>query len=682
MTPRHRRPDETVEEYNAVMKDPETGKWNLPPMGSFDPFGSPLLRNQEKARGYDEDHERKWREYFGTGQERTNLDAPQTGLSAAQINLKPGFKGNRVTPGMFGSAIDFMTGKVSQKTNNPAEVAGLGSLVSDPGGSMYGTDSSSALSDYMLPQEDMTSTLNWSTELQEKYPWIKESQGTYGSFANTWIGENRPPRPFSLEEQNSIETMLERFKADKEANEQRAAYAEEHDVPFKDYIGLPSNFRAGKLNENIPGNIYAKHGGSVFKTAYDQASNIMYRAEGGKAMSGGLSNLRESIDINGQPHKLAYINPDEASLLKAMGGSGRKVNGVPAYFWGGMGEGDWSEGDTSASAGNTGTAGGEPEIQVEQVETPTERAWADQENREAAELADAGKTYSWADEITPKALNEAMGTVWQGMDQTHAQHMARLTKEGYEDWEYTYLNSLMAQGMSFAEAQSALASALASGKGMALQEAFTSGYSYGGPAGTLQGMFEDIALGYSNQLKEVLNPLTKDRKEGIEGLLANLKGTNIKEMQEAIGKWTKGKENINFNPYTGDMHSIIGGLISLLPGAGLPQFAGRLLGQNPIGTITIDGKEYTVTASGDIVAETGPVNTAGPFENRRTRRLPTIMKDVIKKDEEEEEEEEKKSIADLVGPGEDLVESLSLQNLRDLLQGIYGPNYEPFGEEA
>ena len=58
------------------------------------------------------------------------------------------------------------------------------------------------------------------------------------------------------------------------------------------------------------------------------------------------------------------------------------------------------------------------------------------------------------------------------------------------------------------------------------------------------------------------------------------------------------------------------------------------------------------------------------------------MKDVIKKDEDGEEEEEKKSIADLVGPGEDLVGSLSLQNLRGLLQNIYGPNYEPFGEEA
>ena len=48
---------------------------------------------------------------------------------------------------------------------------------------------------------------------------------------------------------------------------------------------------------------------------------------------GGISNINKSININGQPHKLAWIRPDEASALRAMGGSGRKVGGVPAYFF-------------------------------------------------------------------------------------------------------------------------------------------------------------------------------------------------------------------------------------------------------------------------------------------------------------------------------------------------------------
>ena len=52
-----------------------------------------------------------------------------------------------------------------------------------------------------------------------------------------------------------------------------------------------------------------------------------------KNKGGGLSSVKKSININGQPHKLAWIRPDEASALRAMGGSGRKVGGVPAYFF-------------------------------------------------------------------------------------------------------------------------------------------------------------------------------------------------------------------------------------------------------------------------------------------------------------------------------------------------------------
>ena len=45
-----------------------------------------------------------------------------------------------------------------------------------------------------------------------------------------------------------------------------------------------------------------------------------------------MKNPPRTTTIKGQKHLLAYITPDEAKLLKAMGGSGEKVNGVPAYF--------------------------------------------------------------------------------------------------------------------------------------------------------------------------------------------------------------------------------------------------------------------------------------------------------------------------------------------------------------
>ena len=48
---------------------------------------------------------------------------------------------------------------------------------------------------------------------------------------------------------------------------------------------------------------------------------------------GGLSSINKPITINGQEHNLAWIRPDEASVLKAMGGSGKKVGGIPAYYY-------------------------------------------------------------------------------------------------------------------------------------------------------------------------------------------------------------------------------------------------------------------------------------------------------------------------------------------------------------
>ena len=54
--------------------------------------------------------------------------------------------------------------------------------------------------------------------------------------------------------------------------------------------------------------------------------------------------------INNQPHQLSYINPEEAGLLKALGGSGRRVDGIPAYFDTGM-ENDFSEGTGESFSG-------------------------------------------------------------------------------------------------------------------------------------------------------------------------------------------------------------------------------------------------------------------------------------------------------------------------------------------
>ena len=61
----------------------------------------------------------------------------------------------------------------------------------------------------------------------------------------------------------------------------------------------------------------------------------------GMKHGGGISSLNDSININGQPHRLVWANPQEERVLKKMGGSGRKVLGKPAYYYGSYGADPW-----------------------------------------------------------------------------------------------------------------------------------------------------------------------------------------------------------------------------------------------------------------------------------------------------------------------------------------------------
>jgi hypothetical protein len=87
------------------------------------------------------------------------------------------------------------------------------------------------------------------------------------------------------------------------------------------------------------------------------------------AQGGGLSSVQNSLNINGQPHRLAYINPNEEDLLKSLGGSGRKIDGIPAYDdsvdggsdQGGPGPGGPGEDSDPDSGDTTGQGFGDPD---------------------------------------------------------------------------------------------------------------------------------------------------------------------------------------------------------------------------------------------------------------------------------------------------------------------------------
>jgi len=55
---------------------------------------------------------------------------------------------------------------------------------------------------------------------------------------------------------------------------------------------------------------------------------------------------------------LAYINPEEAGVLKALGGSGKKINGIPSFFASSPGDTGGAGGDDGAGGNDAGGGGG------------------------------------------------------------------------------------------------------------------------------------------------------------------------------------------------------------------------------------------------------------------------------------------------------------------------------------
>tara|TARA_R110002110_G_scaffold13286_1_gene63710 strand:- start:1032 stop:2858 length:1827 start_codon:yes stop_codon:yes gene_type:complete len=126
---------------------------------------------------------------------------------------------------------------------------------------------------------------------------------------------------------------------------------------------------------------------------YDKVIN---REAGGKVMAGGLSNLKKSININGQPHSLAWINPGEASALKAMGGSGKPgPMGIPSYQY------DPSMGDF----GEFGGVGFDYDPESSQREDDSNDTWQE----ERAEIIKSSGIGGGRSEIDPTGTDPETG---------------------------------------------------------------------------------------------------------------------------------------------------------------------------------------------------------------------------------------------------------------------------------
>ena len=123
--------------------------------------------------------------------------------------------------------------------------------------------------------------------------------------------------------------------------------------------------------------------------------------------------LPKRTTIEGQPHKLAYITPQEGDLLKRMGGSGQMHRGIPSYPPAGDAGGTGS-GQAGTSSGVGGFGAGSPSGQAAAAAQGFQAAMAAEAQAQAAaqqqmaQRAEEAKSYAAAQQLANIATQRAM----------------------------------------------------------------------------------------------------------------------------------------------------------------------------------------------------------------------------------------------------------------------------------
>jgi len=253
---------------------------------------------------------------------------------------------------------------------------------------------------------------------------------------------------------------------------------------------------------------------------------------GGQTMPGGLSGINKSININGQPHSLAWINPGEASALKAMGGSGRKVEGIPAYDI--NEEFDWSSLDTTAGVEDYGISSADMAAVYDDIGIDTRATFAaptygtGTDHGGTEDQRDTGEVsyfYPSTTQSTDQRGDQDQSGTSTSADTTYDsdvkddyqsnEEYRRLTKEDFIQGRHSnklnpYINALYASGMITDQVADYIAS-LSGNTISSMMDAYDEGYSFGGPMGTLRGLSRDQGTDYTKKLK--LKDFAKELKD-------------------------------------------------------------------------------------------------------------------------------------------------------------------------
>lgn len=138
-------------------------------------------------------------------------------------------------------------------------------------------------------------------------------------------------------------------------------------------------------------------------------------------MNGKTFSPPRRTNVRGQPHMLAYINQEEASLLKALGGAGKPVHGVPAFYdegddYGGPG-GDQSagpdgqQGSGNNNAGPSGGGGREDGMDQDNPSSSSSSNNSAADDAVAAGKAEADAWSGWANTVGQNYSNTQNQTV-------------------------------------------------------------------------------------------------------------------------------------------------------------------------------------------------------------------------------------------------------------------------------
>jgi len=231
---------------------------------------------------------------------------------------------------------------------------------------------------------------------------------------------------------------------------------------------------------------------------------------------GGLSSISEPISINGKRHNLAWINSDEASALKAMGGSGKKgPMGIPSYEE----DDDPVGGDITYSDVEYGEWGYPGEFTEETDPQTAAEYWKD--DTTTATTTSAGDDRRDDDGSTFQELYDR-----SELNSLKTQLIGRLGGPGME----AYMKGLGKEGLA------------------TVIDRFHTGWDFGGAVGTAEGISRGIGESYSEKLD--LKKLSKELKELKERNLPDedfeeAKGDILSRYQgiaqELGGKFTIGK---------------------------------------------------------------------------------------------------------------------------------------------